>query len=552
MNSLDWLFLIGTLLLIIIYGIWKTRKQNNAKSYIKGGDDKWLTVGLGVMATQASAITFLSATGQGFESGMSFIQFYFGLPIAIVVICIFFIPAYYKSKAYTAYEFLEGRFGMPTRLLTAFMFLISRSVAAGITIYAPSIVLSTALGWNLSLTNLIIGVLVVLYTVSGGTKAVSVTQKQQMTVILLGMFIAFLLMLDGLPEGIGLKESVEIAGQSGRMNLIDLSFDPNNRYTLWSGLTGGFFLMLSYFGTDQSQVQRYLSGANINQSKFGLIFNGLLKLPMQFFILFCGVLLFVFFQFNPSPIHFNQQLSANKFATSYPQEFEAYNIKLKQIQAEKSALLLQADYTNFKRLAADERNLRAAYKTLLEEKLNIKKDKTKDTDYVFLHFILHYLPHGLIGLLLAVILCAAMSSTSGELNSLAATTVVDYYNRLGKDKSRFADIRVSRAFTVMWGIVAIAFAQSAQLFENLIQMVNILGSLFYGPILGVFLCALMLKQVSGKSVFYGLLFGELVVFLVYFNFDISFLWLNPLGCFAVMAFALIFSRISESLVGRTL
>ena len=453
------------------------------------------------MATQASAITFLSTPGQAFHSGMGFVQFYFGLPIAMVIICLVFIPIYHRLKVFTAYEYLETRFDLKTRTLTAILFLIQRGLAAGITIFAPAIILSAVLGWNLVMLNIIIGVLVIIYTVSGGTKAVSVTQKQQMAIIFGGMFVAFLLILNYLPLDITFTKALEIAGASGKMEILDFSFDFNNKYTFWSGIIGGTFLALSYFGTDQSQVQRYLSGKSMKEMQMGLIFNGLLKIPMQFFILLVGVMVFVFYQFNSSPLHFNPSAVNDVLNSPYAAQYQDLQdkkntleiaIKEQQLnyavldnQGQKQTVLL-----DIKALQSQEDQLRITSKELIK-KANPKAE-TNDKDYVFIHFILNNLPRGLIGLLLAVILSAAMSSTASELNALGSTTTIDLYRRNNQGRSDKHYLMASKGFTMLWGIIAIGVACVANLFENLIELVNIIGSIFYGNVLGIFLLAFFL------------------------------------------------------------
>lgn len=549
MSAVDWLVLMGTLVLIVAYGTWKTRKNSNLQSYLKGDNsESWATIGLSIMATQASAITFLSTPGQAYESGMGFVQFYFGLPLAMIIISIFFLPVYYRLKVYTAYQYLEQRFDVKVRSFTAFLFLASRGLAAGITIYAPSIILSTILGWNLQLTCLLIGGLVIIYTVSGGSRAVSLTQKWQMGIIMAGMFFALYYVVGSFPENIGFMDGVDIAGALGKMEIIDLDTDLGNRYTLLSGLTGGLFLFVSYFGTDQSQVQRYLGGKSLKESRMGLMFNGLLKIPMQFFILLVGVMVFVSFQFNRPPIVFNP------VTVEMTAEQEA---KLASIEAdydlvfeEKKALLESYDNETTKEeskqiesLQERQDVLRTAYK---EQLVAIDPDyETKDSDYIFLSFILDYLPHGLIGLLLAVIFSAAMSSTAGELNALAATTTIDYYKKFwSKSDDEKKDLRVSKWLTVAWGILAILIALTAGMFENLIQLVNILGSLFYGTILGVFLLALFFKSVKAQAALIGGVVAQIVVLGVHFLktyeiIELSYLMYNFIGCAVVILVGLI-------------
>lgn len=542
---------------IVIYGAWKTRKNENLDGFLLGNrSSKWWVVGLSVMATQASAITFLSTPGQAFSDGMRFVQFYFGLPLAMIVLCITFIPIYYKLKVYTAYEFLEGRFDVRARTLTSFLFLVQRGLAAGITIYAPAIILSSILDWNLTLMNIIIGCLVIIYTVSGGTKAVSVTQKFQMMVILSGMIFTFVFLVMALPENVSFGDALHISGLSGKMQVIDLSMDFDNRYTLWSGLIGGFFLALSYFGTDQSQVQRYLGARSLKESRMGLLFNAALKVPMQFFILLVGVMVFVFYQFNTAPIFFNDN-------TLEVVEQSNYNPELKIKQEEYQSLFSERqqeinEYISLKEQNASkqdisESELRIATLSRQEDRLRddvkeligqVDPDlETNDKDFVFLHFILNQLPTGLIGLLLAVILSAAMSSTAAELNALASTTTVDMYKRLiRKEGSDEHYVFMSRMFTLGWGVIAICFAVFSRLFENLIQYVNIVGSLFYGTILGIFLVAFYFKKIGGKAVVLAAIISECLVFLIFFTTDVSYLWFNFIGCVNVIVLGYIFQN----------
>lgn len=560
MEVIDWLVLGFTLLFIVAYGTWKTRKQNSIQSYLKGDNQQWYTIGLSIMATQASAITFLSTPGQAYESGMGFIQFYFGLPLAVVLISAVFIPLYYKLNVFTAYEFLEKRFNLKVRLFTAFLFLVSRGLAAGITIYAPAIVLSTLLGWNLNLTNVLVGILVIIYTVSGGTQAVSLTQKWQMGVIFLGMFIAFFMILSYLPEELSFGEAVNLAGVMGKMEIVDTTFDLENRYTLWTGLLGGFFLSLSYFGTDQSQVQRYLGGKSVSESRLGLLFNGLLKIPMQFFILFVGIMVFVFYQYQEPPAFFNEPGKQKVYNTAHKEELQALEAEYSLLFAEKKEVLThymqssnthekEAHAQSAKELQIKAETLRHEIKTLIHTADN--SVETRDTDYVFLTFILHYLPNGIIGLLLAVILSAAMSSTAGELNALASTTMVDYYKRLSKKPQLSREVFTTKVITAIWGVLAIVVALSARLFENLIQLVNLLGSLFYGTVLGVFVVAFFLKFIRGKAVLPAAIIGQVSVFAlhlltVYEILEISYLWYNVIGCGIVLIFATVFQAIQNN------
>ena len=561
MQTLDWIVLIGTLLTIVIYGTYQTRGSKNVQDYLKGGStSKWWTIGLSVMATQASAITFLSTPGQAFHSGMGFVQFYFGLPIAMIVICMVFIPLYHRLKVYTAYEFLENRFDRKTRTLTAVLFLIQRGLAAGITIFAPAIILSAVLGWNLLLLNIIIGVLVIIYTVSGGTKAVNVTQKHQMVVIFTGMVIAFILILNQLPDDITFKKALDIAGASGKMEVLDFSFDLNNRYTVWSGLIGGTFLMLSYFGTDQSQVQRYLSGKSVKEMRLGLIFNGLLKVPMQFFILLVGVMVFVFYQFNDAPINFNPTATEVVLNSKYADEYAELQLEQKEIFDLKKATITEFANTDGKvnqdliaSYNAKSDTIRAHARDLIKKAGEAEglKVESNDKDYVFIHFILNNLPKGLIGLLLAVILSAAMSSTASELNALASTTTIDLYKHRVGPKTDQEMVKASRGFTLLWGIMAIGVACVANLAENLIQLVNIIGSIFYGNVLGIFLLAFFFKQIKANAVFVAALITQvLVIGLFFLNeyeiINLPFLWLNFVGCAIVMVIAFIIQSLFKT------
>lgn len=556
MQTLDWIVLIGTLVSIVAYGTWKTRGSKNVEDYIKGGNEaKWWTIGLSVMATQASAITFLSTPGQAFHDGMGFVQFYFGLPIAMIIICLVFIPLYYRLKVYTAYEFLENRFDLKTRSLTAILFLIQRGLAAGITIYAPAIILSAVLGWNLNLLIIIIGILVIIYTVSGGTKAVSMTQKQQMAVIFTGMFIAFFLIVSYLPENITFTKALDIAGASGKMDILDFSFDFNNRYTFWSGIIGGTFLALSYFGTDQSQVQRYLSGKSVKEMQMGLIFNGLLKVPMQFFILLVGVMVFVFYQFNTSPINFNPAATETVMNSSYADQYVELQKQQDEIFIKKKELMTAYAETKTEAIATQiasyndgDRANRNAAKDLISKanKERVLSVETNDKDYVFIHFILNNLPRGLIGLLLAVILSAAMSSTASELNALSSTTTMDLYKRsYAQDKDENHYLIASKWFTLAWGILAILIACVAYLADNLIQLVNIIGSIFYGNVLGIFLLAFFFKYIKGNAVFVAALITQAIVIAGWWYDWMPYLWLNLFGCALVMGIAFIIQTINS-------
>jgi len=554
MQPLDLIVLVGTLGFIVGYGILKTRGQKDMHSYLRSsGEKKWWAICLSVMATQASAITFISTPGQAYESGLGFLQIYFGLPLAMIVISAVFIPKFYSSNVYTAYEYLEKRFNIQTRQFIALLFLISRGLGAGVTIYAPAIILSTLLGWNLNLLCLLIGATVVLYIYVGGEKAVSQTQVLQMAVILSGMAIALIVLIQYLPKGVSLYDATYIAGKMGKMKAVNTHFDLSDRYTLWSGLLGGFFLSLSYFGTDQSQVSRYLGGESVNQSKMGLFFNGLVKIPMQFFILFIGVMTFVFFLFHHSPAFFN-----NKALESVNLSTE---VKQQLADKEKQHVLLENLIDNATLNAVHSKNTVQeassieALKNIEEQDLKIRTDvkqiisknapevETRDTDYVFLIFVLNNMPVGLVGLLLAVMFCAAMSSTAGQINSLASTTVIDYYKRSwNKNKSELHYVNATKLITLLWGAITVGFAISASLADNLVQLVNILGSLFYGTILGVFLVAFFFKRIGGNAIFISAIITELIIVSLHFlDKKLSYLWLNPIGALSVIAISYVLS-----------
>lgn len=545
MHWIDWLILGGSLLFIVAYGTWKTWRQKHAGDYLGSNESTWFAIGLSVMATQASAITFLSTPGQAFHDGMGFVQFYFGLPIAMVIICMVFIPLYKKLNVYTAYQFLEQRFDLKTRTLTAILFLIQRGLAAGITIFAPAIILSSILGWHLLWLNIIIGVLVIIYTVSGGTKAVNVTQKQQMAIMMGGLAFAFILILYSLPDDITFSNALNIAGASGKLEVVDFSFDFENRYTFWSGIIGGSFLALSYFGTDQSQVQRYLSGKSVRESQLGMIMNGFLKVPLQFFILLIGVMVFIFYQFNPSPLNFNpvatQSIQNSENSVQYKEIEEKlhHNFLEKQelIEAYIASEENEKESLKEKLIAANsnEKDLRAEGRALIKE--NNPLEEPNDKDYVFIHFILHYLPKGAIGLLLAMALSAAMSSTASELNALGTTTTVDLYQRNVQGKTDKHYLKMSKWFTLLWGVLAIVFACVANLFDNLIQLVNIIGSIFYGNVLGIFLLAFFFHIIKARAVFMAAIVTQLIVVIGWWYDWMPYLWLNLFGCALVIGIA---------------
>ena len=559
MSTLDWAVLFFTLVSIAVYGMYKTRGKQSLETYLKGNKDNWWTIGLSIMATQASAITFLSTPGQAYEDGMRFIQFYFGLPLAMIIISVAFVPIYYKLKVYTAYEYLENRFDLKTRTLTALLFIVQRGLAAGITIYAPAIILSTLLGWNLTLTNIFIGVLVIAYTVSGGTEAVSITQKQQMAVMMGGMVLAGIMVIQLLP--ISMKEALQVAGKMDKLNVVNFEFDLADRYSFWSGMTAAVFLFLSYFGTDQSQVQRYLSGQTLTQSRMGLLMNGFLKIPMQFLILFIGVLVFVFYQFIPPPVHFNQVqtevLRQSEYAADFSRLEQSYQANFDSSKQVYTELLSSMDQgkeasteeltSTLKGLKAEQQEIREEVKTLLLT--HDPETETRDTDYVFMRFVMDYLPTGVVGLLFAAIFAAAMSSSSSELNALGSTTTVDLYKRsIRKEGSDSHYVMSSKLFTAFWGFGAILFATYASLFENLIQAVNLLGSLFYGTILGIFIVGFFVKWIKGKAVFIAAIGSQALILVVHFfngkglmglEWNIGFLWYNAIGCLAVVVFGLI-------------
>ena len=554
MSSLDWIVLSTTILFIVVYGIYKSRGQKNIDGYLLGDRSlPWYHVGLSVMATQASAITFLSAPGLAYTDGMRFVQFYFGLPIAMIILCITFVPIYHKLKVYTAYEFLEQRFDLKTRALTAFLFLIQRGLSTGITIYAPSIILSTILNIDTTYTTLFIGSVVVLYTVYGGTKAVSYTQMLQMSIIFAGLFLAGFVVVSLLPQNVGFVKALDIAGKMDKMNVIDWTFDLDNRYTVWTGIIGGLFLQLSYFGTDQSQVGRYLTGSSVGQSRMGLLMNGMLKIPMQFLILLIGILVFAFYQYQKPPVFFNQY-EVNKIeSSSYKTEFKDREQDFNLAFADKKTkvIALEEALSNKKNVAEASATVKKANETLQQKRADAlavmkKNDPNADldeTNYLFLSFVSKYLPKGLIGLLIAIVCMASMGSTASALNSLASTTSVDIYKRLiNKTGTDLKYLNVSKITTLFWGIISIAMALFASKLGNLLEAVNILGSLFYGTILGIFLVAFYFKSIGGKAVFYAALLTEIFVFIAY-KFDwMAYLWLNLFGCALVIGFGWVMER----------
>jgi Na+/proline symporter len=557
MSLTDWIVLGSTLFAIVLYGVWKSGSNKNIDQFLMGNRSlPWYHVGLSVMATQASAITFLSAPGQAYSDGMRFVQFYFGLPLAMIVLCITFVPIFHRLKVYTAYEFLEQRFDLKTRAFTAFLFLVQRGLSTGITIYAPSIILSTILNINTVYTTLFIGGLVIFYTVYGGSKAVSYTQLLQMSIIFSGMFLAGILVVSLLPAGVGFTHALKMAGKLGRMNVIDWKFDPNNRYNIWSGLIGGFFLQLSYFGTDQSQVGRYLTGSSVGQSRLGLIMNGLIKIPMQFMILIIGVLVFAFYQFNRPPMFFNNyevnKVKQSSYATQYnyldqqyTQAFEQKKVKTNDlIKAIDSKDKEQIDHAQDALKVADMQSRIIRQDAIALMKKNSNGADGNDTNYVFLTFVTQYLPKGLIGLLVAIIFLASMGSTASALNSLASTSVVDIYKRIvNPNASEQNYLNASRLATVFWGVVCIGMALYASRIGNLLEAVNQLGSYIYGTILGVFIVAFYLKKIRGNAVFTAAIITEAVICILGYFDAIAYLWLNAVGCILLIILAYILNKV---------
>jgi len=557
-NLADWVVLIGTMVGIAAYGFWRTRHVRNLNTYLRGSQSTgWGTIGLSVMATQASAITFLSIPGQGFESGIGFVQNYFGLPLALIIVSAVFLPMYRRLGVYTAFEFLGQRFDGKTRLLGAGLFLLQRGLAAGVTIYAPAIILSTVLGWRVDLIIVFAGLLVVVYTVTGGSEAVSITQKWQMAVIGGGMVTALIVLLAKLPPGLGVGGAAHVAGALGKLNAVDFSIEPSRRYTLWTGLLGGLFLSLSYFGTDQSQVQRYIGGGSVREGRLGLMFNAVLKIPMQFFILVLGAFLFVFYQFAPAPVFFNQaewqqyaqgadgarfRALADRHAAAVADTQQAIRAWL---DARATADVAGESATRATMVEANRRAdaVRSEAKAAL---LTANpRAKTKDSDYVFITFILNELPHGAIGLLVAVMFAAALSSKAAELNALGTTTTIDFWRHIrplaAADERR--NVRVAKRFTALWGVFAVAFALFAGFAENLIEAINILGSLFYGVVLGIFLVAFFLRHVGGHAVFFAAVAAQTLVLVMFFSLNIGYLWYNLIGCAACIGLSVILQTV---------
>lgn len=557
MHTLDWIVLLSTLASVVLYGLWKSRNINSSENFLAGKHDlPWWTIGLSIMATQASAITFLSTPGQGYADGMQFVQYYFGMPIAMIFLCIFVLPVYYRLRVTTAYEYLEQRFDLRMRTLTAGLFLIQRGMAAAISIYAPSIILSAVFGWNLALTNFLMAVFVVIYTTSGGSQAVSRTQELQMTIMLSGLVLAFILVLQKLPEGVGLSEAWQIAGATGKTQVLDWTFHWEDRYNVWSGIIGATFLFLSYFGTDQSQVGRYLSGKSLKESRFGLLFNGFVKIPMQFLVLSVGVMVFVFYQFTQPPLYFNLANRAKVDGTAQEASFKQLEARADSLFLQKQAVLnilttslktgddALADEAknNLQNIEHQRTELHGRAEMLVQEAA--PGVDSKDKDFIFINFILNHIPTGLVGLMIAMIFCASWSTTASEISALTATSVSDVYRRSfapGRDDHHY--FRASKIATVVWGAIITFFAIYFNLFDNLIQAVNMIGSLFYGTILGIFFTAFFLKKVGGQAVFWAAVVTQTVIAYLFFGVSKDpFLWYNPLGCGLVMGLSLIFQQ----------
>ena len=540
MNRLDYIVLFATIAAIPLYGLWRTYNHPNFREYLKGDRTiRWGTIGLSVLATQAGPITFLSMPGQAYESGIGFIQNYFGQPFALIVVCAVFVPIYQRLKVFTAYEYLGQRFDQKTRLLGGFLFLIQRGIAGGITIYAPAIILSALLGWDLNLTIWLAGGFVIAYTVVGGTKIVSLTQRYQILVIFIGMALAFGIAVYRLPAGLSFGDALHIAGRMGKLEAVDFSIDPSKRYTFWSGILGGFFLSLSYFGADQSQVQRYLAGNSLRASRIGLLFNAIVKVPMQFLILLLGAMVFLFYQFEKPPMFFNQPSYQRAVASGFGPQLDALQTQFDDVFARKRQLL-QSEPANpeIQQLDARSRAIRDETKKVLEQAG--ANPKSKDSDYVFITFVLQHLPHGVVGLLVAVIFCATMSATSAVLNALGSTTAVDFYRVFRPGASDHHYVVATRWLTLGWGIVTIAVASFCNLVENLIEAGNILASVFYGSILGLFLVAFFLRNVRGSAVFFGGILAQTMVIALFLTTNIGYLWYNLIGCAAVLLFSAIF------------
>jgi SSS family solute:Na+ symporter len=551
-NRLDYIVLFATILAIPLYGLWRTYNHPNLREYLKGDRTiRWGTIGLSVMATQAGPITFLSMPGQAYDSGIGFIQNYFGQPFALIVVCAIFVPIYQRLKVFTAYEYLGQRFDQKTRLLGAFLFLVQRGIAGGITIYAPAIILSAVIGWDLNLTIWLAGGFVIAYTVVGGTKIVSLTQRYQILVILIGMALAFGIAVYRLPADFSFSDALSMAGKMGKLEAVDFSFDPSRRYTFWSGILGGFFLSLSYFGADQSQVQRYLAGNSLRASRIGLLFNAIVKVPMQFLILLLGVMVFLFYQFEKPPIFFNQPTYQRAIERGHGPQLTALEAQFDEVFTRKRDALQampKASVEESQTLTAQVRQLEGQARVIRDNTKKILVEaganpKSKDSDYVFITFVLQHLPHGVVGLLVAVIFCATMSATSAVLNALGSTSAIDFYRPLIRPKaSDHHYVVATRWLTLAWGLVAIAVASFASLVENLIEAGNILGSVFYGSILGLFLVAFFLRNVRGSAVFFAAVIAQTFVLILFFTSNIGYLWYNLIGCGLVVLVAPLLQR----------
>jgi len=563
MNWLDWIVLFLTLILIVGYGIYQSRKDRTISSYLLADRSlPWYHITLSVMATQASAVTFLSAPGQAYTDGMRFVQFYFGLPLAMVVLCVTFIPKFHTLNLVTAYEFLEKRFDLRTRGFTSFLFLLQRGLSTGLSIYAPALILSSILGWDILYTNLLSGFGVLIYTVTGGARALSYTHLLQMGIVTLGMFLAGYMVVKMLPPEISFGDALHVAGKMGKTNAIDFTFDLSNRYNVWSGIIGGFFLQLSYFGTDQSQVGRYLTGSSIGQSRLGLAMNGLLKIPMQFLILLVGALVFAFYQFETPPLHFDKVPVGKIQESALAGEYEALEQKHLALQEQKRADVLRLNAALDNQQQSEIDALRSTLSQSEKELQQLRKEASdlltratgttaNDVNYIFLRFITDYLPAGLVGLLIAVILLACMGSVASAYQSLASTTIVDFYKRIfAKDKSEVHYVKASRWATILWGLFCMVVAQYASKFGSMIEAVNVLGSLFYGVILGIFLAAFYFRRIGARAVFWGAVLGEIFVVISYVKELTAFLWLNLIGCVLVILFAWIIEKIWPERTGQ--
>lgn len=567
MHTYDWMVLVGTLATVVLFGIWKGRNIKTSETFLAGKRDlPWWTIGLSTMATQASAITFLSTPGQGFADGIQFVQFYFGMPIAMIFLCIFVLPVYYKLRVTTAYEYLEQRFDLRMRTLTAILFLLLRGMSAAISIYAPSIILSMVFGWNLAFTNFLMCVFVIIYTTVGGNRAVSHTHQLLLTILLSGLVLAFVLAIMKMPEGVGLSEAWQIAGATGKTQMLDWTFHWEDRYNVWSGILGATFLFLSYFGTDQSQVGRYLAGKSLKETRIGLLLNGFVKIPMQLLVLSVGVMVFVFYQFTKPPLYFNQANRAKVEGTAQEADFEQLEARADSLFLQKQAVLnnftsgLKYDDLERAKMAQTElQNLDKQHTQLRNEAQKLVAEAVpdadpKDKDYVFISFILQHIPIGIVGLMIAAIFCASWSSTSSEISALTATSVSDIYRRsLVRNRDDHHYFLASKVATVVWGGILLLFAIYFNLFDNLIQAVNMVGSLFYGTILGIFFTAFFLKKVSGQAVFWAAVTTQAaIIYLFFFVSKDPYLWYNPLGCGLVMGLSWILQQtlFKKSLIAR--